>query len=125
MHCDFMVSGEEKPELSRYVLRSTAKDPGFPQEVAYIMGPNITISKVESGCICFKLQAKTLSALKALWERYESGSLRKSLQELLVTDEIKRMAEGKEVELKVNFDQDSYRNSYFDLFIAEKEGRLD
>ena len=125
MHCDFVVPGEEKSDLSRYARYTIAKYPEFAQELAFIMGRCIEISKVGPGCICFKVQSKTLSALKALCERYESGSLRKSLQELLVTNEIKRMAEGKEVELKVNFDQDSYRNSYFDLFIAEKEGRLD
>ena len=42
-----------------------------------------------------------------------------------MTDEIKEMAEGKEIELKVNVDLDSYRNAYLQLFIAEKEGGLD
>ena len=83
----------------------------------------VELIKMSKGCVCFTVKAESLSALKALWERYENGSLQKSLEDLLITDEINKMAEGKAVELRVNIDQDSYRNACLSLFTAEKEGR--
>ena len=82
----------------------------------------VKLIELSKGCVCFTVQAESLSALKELWERYENGSLQNYLEDLLVTDEIKKMAEEKDVELKVNIDQDSYRNACLDLLIAKNEG---
>ena len=82
----------------------------------------VKLIELSKGCVCFTVQAESLSALKELWERYENGSLRNSLEDLLVTDDIKKMAEEEDVELKVNIDQDSYRNACLDLLIVENEG---
>ena len=127
LHCSFQLEGGEVlRDAARLVLDKSADDPKFAEMLEKVVLPaGFALLNAKLGCICLTLQAENLSALKELWERHESGCLQKSLQELLVTDEIKRMAEGKEVELKVNVDQDSYRNAYLDLFIAEKEGGLD
>ena len=54
---------------------------------------------------------------------YESGSLHKSLQDLLVTKEINELAE-EEVNLDVFIDQDSYNNACRDLLIQENKSRF-
>lgn len=84
----------------------------------------VKLIKLGKGCVCFTVQAESLSSLKALWERYENGYLRKCLADLLVTDKIKRMAKGQEVELTVSIDETSYRYACKELMIAEKEGKF-
>ena len=127
MHCSVIVPEAEKILLDalRSIVHNKTEDPKFPEMVEKIVLPGFSLLHVRSGCICLTLQADNLSTLKELWERHKSGCLQKSLQELLVTDEIKGMADGKEIKVKVNADLDSYRNAYLHLFIAEKEGGLD
>ena len=87
-----------------------------------VLPAGVKLIELSKGSICFTVQAESLSSLKELWGRYENGSLQSSLKDLLVTDQIKNMAKEREVELKVNMDQDSYRNACFDLLIEENEG---
>ena len=108
-----------------YTLKHCQENPALVAAFnSCAMPAGVKLIELSKGCVCFTVQAESLSALEALWERCENGSLRSSLEDLLVTDEVKRMAEGKEVELKVNIDQDSYRNAYLELSVAEKEGRF-
>ena len=88
-----------------------------------ILPVGITIIGISSGCICLTVRSEGLPALKALWEMYESGSLHKSLQDLLVTKEINELAE-EEVNLDVFIDQDSYNNACRDLLIQENKSRF-
>ena len=127
MHCSVIVPEAEKVllEALRCIVHNKTEDPKFPEMLEkFVLPAGVALLNVRPGCVCLTLQADNLSALKALWERHKSGSLQKSLQELLVTDEIKGMVDGKEVEVKVNVDLDTYRNAYLDHFIAEKEGGL-
>ena len=87
-----------------------------------VLPAGVKLIELSKGCICFTVQAESLSSLKELWGRYENGSLQNSLQNLLVTDQIKKMAEEKDVELKVNMDQVSYRNACCDLLMEDNEG---
>ena len=91
---------------------------------AGILPVGTSIIAIGSGCVCLTVRVESLPALKALWEMYENGFLQKSLQDILVIKEINEMAEGEEVELQVNINQDSYRNAYLDLFMVENEGKF-
>ena len=44
---------------------------------------------ISEGSIRFTLQAENISALEALWQRYQTETLQKEMQEFLVTEEIK------------------------------------
>ena len=108
-----------------YTLKHCQENPALVAAFnSCAMPAGVKLIELSKGCVCFTVQAESLSALEALWERYKNGSLRSSLEDLLLNDEVKRIAEGKEVELKVNIDQDSYRNAYLELSVAEKEGRF-
>ena len=76
---------------------------------------------ISEGSIRFTIQAENYSALDALWQCYQDETLRKNLQEFLVTEEIKQLAGG-EVTLTVHIDEDEYRNAMLDLLISETEG---
>ena len=112
-------------DATHYTLKHCQENPALVAAFKSCALPvGVRLIELSKGCVCFTVQAESLSALKALWERYENGSLQKCLEDLLVTDEIKKMAEGKDVKLKVNIDQDSYRNACLDLLIVENEGKL-
>ena len=77
---------------------------------------------ISDGSICFTVQAENSAALQALWKQYQDGTLRGKLQEFLVTDEIKQLAGGEEVTLKVLIDEQDYHNASFDLMTTETRG---
>ena len=72
--------------------------------------------------ICFTIQAENREALKALWERYQDGTLQTSLQEFLVTDDIKQLANGEEVIVDVEISEQEYKNACLSFVIAEEQG---
>ncbi|XP_068710444.1 uncharacterized protein [Montipora foliosa] len=76
---------------------------------------------IGDGSVCFTLQAENRSALKELWDGYQDGSLRRSLQEFLVTDDIRQTADGEEVEVTVYIDEQEYNDACLSLFLAEKQ----
>jgi len=78
--------------------------------------------EISEGSLCFTVQAETSSALKELWDMYKSGTLQNHLQEFLVTDEIKQLASGDEVEVTVYIDEQEYKAAYVDLMLLQKEG---
>ena len=124
--CTFKIAGAGTLVYGTYqILKHSLGDPVSMKEAfAGILPVGASIIAIGSGCVCLTVQVESLPALKALWEMYESGFLQKSLQDILVTKEINEMAEGEEVELQLNIDQDSYRNAYLDLFMVENEGKF-
>ena len=81
------------------------------------------LAEISEGSLCFTVQAETSSALKELWNMYKSGTLQNHLQEFLVTDEIKQLASGEDVELTVYIDEQEYKAAYLDLMLLQKEGK--
>ena len=57
--------------------------------------------QISEGCVCLKVQVKNISALEDLWRLYKVGTLRASLQALFVTDEVRELAGGGQVEVDV------------------------
>ena len=80
--------------------------------------------EISEGSLCFTVQAETSSALKELWDMYKSGTLQNRLQEFLVTDEIKHLASGEDVEVTVYIDEQEYKAAYLDLMLQRKQGKV-
>ena len=77
---------------------------------------------ISEGSVCFTVQAENRSALEELWERYQNGRLQRDLQEFLVTEEIRQLADGEEVMVSVYINEWEFRNSLKDLEGVEQEG---
>ena len=76
---------------------------------------------ISEGSIRFTLQAENISALEALWQRYQNETLQTEMQKFLVTEEIKQLAGG-EVTLTVHIDEEEYRNAMCDFIRSGTEG---
>ena len=72
--------------------------------------------------LCFTVQAENKQGLKALWERYQDGTLQRNLQQFLVTDDIRQLAGGEEVILSAYIDEQDYNNAWLSILIAEQQG---
>ena len=80
--------------------------------------------EISEGSLCFTVQAETSSALKELWDMYKGGTLQNHLQVFLVTDEIKQLASGEDVEVNVYIDEQEYKAAYLDLLLLQKQGKV-
>ncbi len=80
--------------------------------------------EISEGSLCFTVQAETSSALKELWYTYKSGMLENCLQEFLVTEEIKQLGSGEDVEVTVYIDEQEYKEAYLDLMLVENQGNV-
>ena len=87
-----------------------------------ILSAAIVLFAMSEGSVCFTVQAETSLALEELWERYNTGELKRDLQQFLVTDDIRRLADGEEVELGVYIDEKEFREALDDLKNVEQEG---
>ena len=73
-----------------------------------VLPAGATLIQMSEGCVCLKVQVKNLSALEDLWRLYKVGTLRASLQALFVTDEMRELAGGEQVEVDVTIDEEEY-----------------
>ena len=80
--------------------------------------------EISEGSLCFTVQADTPSALKELWDIYKNGALQNRLQEFLVTEEIKQLASGEDIEVTVYMDEQEYMQAYLDLMLLENQGTV-
>jgi len=83
-----------------------------------------TLRAISEGSLCFTIQAESNSALEELWIQFQDGTLRKNLQDFLVTDEIKQLVGGEEVTVTVDIDEQEYKNTCLDLMVTETQGNL-
>ena len=77
---------------------------------------------LSEGSVCFMVQAETSLALEELYKRYSTGRLQRDLQEFLVTDDIRQLADGGEVVVHVHIDEKEFRKARDDLINMAKEG---
>ena len=70
--------------------------------------------------MCFMVQAETSLALEELYKRYSTGRLQRDLQEFLVTDDIRKLADGGEVVVHVYVDEKEFRKARDDLINTAK-----
>ena len=82
----------------------------------------VILRSVSEGSVCFMVQAETSLALEELYERYRTGRLQRDLQEFLVTDDIRQLADGEEVVLSVYINEKELREVLDDLTDVERKG---
>ena len=80
------------------------------------------LQQIAEGSVYLKVQAESLTALDHLWRLYKNGTLKKRLQALFVTDEMKDLAGGGQVEVTVIIDEDEYEKSRKELATVEAQG---
>ena len=72
--------------------------------------------------MCLTVQAETLSALTALWNLYQDGTLERRLYNLFVTDKVKERAGGETVEVNVVIEEKEYDKARLEL-MNEAQGK--
>ena len=80
--------------------------------------------ELSESSLCFTVLAETPSALKELWKIYYNEILKNRLQTFLVTEEVKQLASGEEIEVTVSIDEQEYREAYLDLTFRKNQGEL-
>ena len=64
--------------------------------------------QISEGCVCLKVHVESLATLENLWRLYKDGILKAKIQALLVTDEMRELAGGEQVEAIVTIDEQEY-----------------
>lgn len=123
-HCTFRnVAGGIVVVTTWMILRRSASLEEFVNAFTETVLPlGNTLRAISEGSVFFTIQAENRSALEALWERYQNGTLQRDLQKFLVTAEIKQLANGKEVMVTVEINDQEYNNACLDLMITEIQG---
>ena len=70
-----------------------------------VLPAGVKLIQIAEGSVILKVQTEDLSALDTLWSLYTDGTLRESLKALLVTDEIRELGGGEQVEVIVTIDE--------------------
>ena len=79
--------------------------------------------QISDGCVCLKVQVESLATLETLWRLYEDGILKAKIQALLVTDEMRELAGGEQVEAIVTIDEQEYDKAR-NMLANETQGKL-
>jgi len=70
---------------------------------------DLALKSVGLGCLEISLQCPSLESLERLWGDYQSGHLNDVAQRYLVTDDIKKKLDLKNVRLKTTIEDENYR----------------
>lgn len=70
-----------------------------------VLPSGASLIQITEGCVCLKVQVESLSALENLWSMYTDGTLKARLQALFVTDEMREIVGGEQVEVIVTIDK--------------------
>jgi len=88
-----------------------------------VLPAGTSLVNLTDGCVCLTVQAETLSALTALWNLYQDGTLERRLYNFFVTDALKERAGGETVEVNVIIEEEEYDRACREL-INEARGNL-
>ena len=84
-----------------------------------VLPAGVKLIQIAEGSVILKVQAGSLSSLNALWRLYTEGKLKESLQTLFISDEMKELAGGEQVEVTVTIDQQEYEKTMEELISKE------
>ena len=90
------------------LIRNSSYDQLITAVNTCVLPAGANLIQMTEGCVCLKVQVESLAALETLWRLYKDGTLKASLQALLVTDEIKELASGEHVEAVVTIEEQEY-----------------
>ena len=80
-----------------------------------VLPAGTTLVQITDGCVCLTVQAESLSALTNLWRLYQDETLQKRLYDFFVTDEMRKLAEGEDVEVNVTIEGEEYQKACLEL----------
>ena len=84
-----------------------------------VLPAGVKLIQIAEGSVILKVQAGSLSSLNTLWRLYTEGKLKESLQTLFVSDEMKELAGGEQVDVTVTIDQQEYEKTMEELISKE------
>ena len=74
-----------------------------------------SLVQITDGCVCLTVQAESLSALTNLWKLYQDGTLQKRLYDFFVTDEMRKLVDGEDVEVNFTIEEEEYQKACLEL----------
>ena len=80
-----------------------------------VLPAGTTLVQITDGCVCLTVQAESLSALTNLWRLYQDETLQKRLYDFFVTDEMRKLAGGEDVEVNVTIEGEEYQKACLEL----------
>ena len=81
-----------------------------------VLPAGTSLVQITDGCVCLTVQAESLSALTNLCRLYQDGTLQKRLYDFFVTDEMRKLAEGEDVEVNVTIEEEEeYQKACLEL----------
>ena len=112
--------------ITASVYRLLSRDSTYDQLVTavtnFVLPAGIKLMQIAEGSVILKVQAENISALDTLWSLYGEGTLKESLQALLVTDKMRaELAGGGHLEVIVTIEEQEYEKARKELLI-EAEG---
>ena len=124
VHCTFRtLSGVLLVVGTGLILRRRSTLDDFVNAFRVAVLPTAVILRsIGEGSVCFTVQAEASLALKELYERYRTGRLARDLQEFLVTNDIRQLADGEGVVLSVYINEKELREVLDDLTNVDLEG---
>ena len=87
-----------------------------------VLPAGVKLIHIAEGSVNLKVQAASLADLDLLWTLYQNGTLKARLEALFVTDEIKDLAGGEQVEVIVTIDEEEYDKARNELATAALQG---
>ena len=91
------------------LIRNSSYDQLITAINTCVLPAGANLIQMTEGCVCLKVQVESLSALETLWRLYNDGTLKATLQALLVTEEmIIELASGDHVEAVVTINEQEY-----------------
>ena len=85
-------------------------------------GPHMTSLSLLYRAVCFRLVQPWFKSLMAvcalqfkLWRLYQDGTLQKRLYDFFVTGEMRKLAEGEDVEVNVTIEGEEYQKACLEL----------
>ena len=90
------------------LIRNSSYDQLVTAVNTCVLPAGANLIQMTEGCVCLKVQVKSLAALETLWRFYMDGTLKAALQALLVTEEIIELADGEHVEAVVTINVQEY-----------------
>ena len=103
------------------------RDSTYDQLVAAVnnsvLPAGANLIQISEGCVSLKVQVVNLSALETLWRLYQDGTLEASLQALFVTDEMRELAGGEQVEAIMTIEPQEYEIARNELAAFETQGK--
>ena len=105
--------------ITASTLEVLSSGSSFDQLVAAIdrcvLPVGTSLLQITEGCVCLTVQEENLSALNNLWSLYQDGTLKLRLQMFFVTDELRELAGGEQVEVIVTIEEQEYEKACLQL----------